>query len=129
MTLGRPVGPDIEVKSGLVEGQRVVTSGQFLIDSEASLKSALPRLESAGTAAAASGYAGEGRIEKIGKDAVTLSHGPIPALKWPSMTMDFNVPATGLPPELKAGDSIRFEFVEKDGSYTLTRVERAGSKP
>ena len=129
VTLGRPVGPDIEVKSGLVEGQRVVTSGQFLIDSEASLKSALPRLESASTAAPSSGYAGEGRIEKIGKDAVTLSHGPIPALKWPSMTMDFKAPATGLPPELKAGDPIRFEFVEKDGSYTLTRVERAGSKP
>ena len=50
VTLGRPVGADVEVKSGLSEGQRVVTSGQFLIDSEASLKSALSRLESAPTA-------------------------------------------------------------------------------
>ena len=131
VTLGRPVGPDIEIKSGLGEGQRIVTSGQFLIDSEASLKSALPRLESGSppaAPAASGGYAGEGRIEKIGKDDVTLSHGPIPALKWPSMTMDFKAPASGLPPGLKAGDVIRFEFVEKNGDYTLTRVERAGRK-
>jgi Cu(I)/Ag(I) efflux system membrane fusion protein len=45
VTLGRPSGNDVEVKSGVAEGQRVVTSGQFLIDSEASLKSALTRLE------------------------------------------------------------------------------------
>jgi membrane fusion protein, copper/silver efflux system len=122
----------VEVKSGLAEGQRVVTSGQFLIDSEASLKSALPRLESGGlpaTTAAAGRYRGEGRIEQVGKEEVTLSHGPIPALQWPSMTMGFKAPASGLPQGLKVGDSIQFEFVEKDGRYELTRVERAGSKP
>ncbi|MBC8748588.1 hypothetical protein F6X42_18875 [Paraburkholderia sp. WC7.3b] len=43
-------GDDTEVSSGLTEGQQVVASGQFLIDSEASLKSVLPRLEgSSGT--------------------------------------------------------------------------------
>ena len=135
MTLGRPVGADIEVKSGLSEGQRVVTSGQFLIDSEASLKSALPRLESAAPdrkPAATGGYQGEGRVEKVGKDELTLSHEPIPALKWPSMTMGFKNPASGLPPGLKAGDDVTFEFVQSGDSYQLTRVERkpaGGAKP
>ena len=132
VTLGRPIGPDIEVRSGLEEGQRVVTSGQFLIDSEASLKSALPRLGSGGapaTTTAAGSYRGEGRIERLGKNEVTLSHGPIPALQWPSMTMDFKAPAAGLPQGLNVGDSIQFEFVERDGKYELTRVERAGGKP
>src|SRR5581483_2506801 len=55
VTLGRPVGSDIEVMRGLVEGQKVVTSSQFLIDSEASLRSALPRL--AGQAETPSGAA------------------------------------------------------------------------
>ncbi|BCG10301.1 efflux RND transporter periplasmic adaptor subunit [Buttiauxella agrestis] len=32
----------VEIKQGLKEGDKVVTSGQFLIDSEASLRSALP---------------------------------------------------------------------------------------
>ena len=35
---------DTEILSGLSEGQQVVASGQFLIDSEASLKSVLPKL-------------------------------------------------------------------------------------
>lgn len=35
------------VRKGLVAGQKIVASGQFLIDSEASLKSTLTRLESA----------------------------------------------------------------------------------
>ena len=130
VTLGRPVGSDIEVTSGLAEGQRIVTSGQFLIDSEASLKSALPRLDSGRwPATGAASYRGEGRIEQMGKGEVTLSHGPIPALQWPSMTMGFKAPASGLPQGLEVGDSVQFEFVEKDGHYELTRVERVGSKP
>lgn len=40
---GREHGDDIEVLEGLSEGQKVVASGQFLIDSEASLKSALTK--------------------------------------------------------------------------------------
>jgi Cu(I)/Ag(I) efflux system membrane fusion protein len=41
---GREIGGDTEILSGLSEGQRVVASGQFLIDSEANLKSILPKL-------------------------------------------------------------------------------------
>lgn len=40
---GREVGDETEILDGLREGQRVVASGQFLIDSEANLKSILPR--------------------------------------------------------------------------------------
>lgn len=41
---GREIGDETEILSGLSEGQRVVASGQFLIDSEANLKSILPKL-------------------------------------------------------------------------------------
>ena len=41
---GRSAGGTTEILSGLAEGDRVVTSGQFLIDSEASLSGALERL-------------------------------------------------------------------------------------
>ena len=44
LKLGAELGDDVEVLQGLVEGERVVTSGQFLVDSEARLKSALGAL-------------------------------------------------------------------------------------
>ncbi|HVE06619.1 MAG TPA: efflux RND transporter periplasmic adaptor subunit [Paraburkholderia sp.] len=49
VTVGNDVGNETEVLGGLNDGDTVVASGQFLIDSEASLKSVLPRIE-AGTA-------------------------------------------------------------------------------
>ncbi|MFP7721385.1 efflux RND transporter periplasmic adaptor subunit [Lysobacter sp. A3-1-A15] len=45
VTTGRSSGGRTEVLSGLEGGERVVTSGQFLIDSEASLSGALGRLQ------------------------------------------------------------------------------------
>jgi Cu(I)/Ag(I) efflux system membrane fusion protein len=45
--LGRELGDKLVVRQGLSEGQRIVSSGQFLVDSEASLAGVLP----AGTAA------------------------------------------------------------------------------
>ena len=42
---GRSVGGYTQIIEGLSEGERVVTSGQFLIDSEASLSGALDRLD------------------------------------------------------------------------------------
>ena len=49
VTVGNDVGPDTVISTGLHEGDTVVASGQFLIDSEASLKSVLPRLEGEAT--------------------------------------------------------------------------------
>ena len=49
VTTGREIGDETEILSGLSEGQRVVASGQFLIDSEANLKSILPKLSTEAT--------------------------------------------------------------------------------
>ena len=51
VVVGRALGSDIEIKQGLREGQAVVASGQFLLDSEASFKAALSRLDSEGNTA------------------------------------------------------------------------------
>ena len=57
----------------------------------------------------------------------SISHGPVSSLKWPAMTMEFKSPAGGLPPGLKAGDAIRFDFViTRDGEYQTTKVEAMG---
>ena len=42
--VGRESGDMTEIRKGLLAGQRIVTSGQFLVDSEASLKGVLARI-------------------------------------------------------------------------------------
>ena len=44
VTVGAEVNDRTTIIAGLREGQRIVLSGQFLIDSEASVRSALTRL-------------------------------------------------------------------------------------
>ena len=138
---GLESGGRTEILNGLQAGQKVVASGQFLIDSEASLRGVEDRMNGAGptasapvaaaSAAAATAsplHAGEGRVDSIGKDALTLSHGPIASMKWGAMTMDFKLPASGAPRGLRVGDRVRFEFViDKDDLPQLTAVTPAAS--
>jgi Cu(I)/Ag(I) efflux system membrane fusion protein len=127
-----------EVLAGLEAGQNVVVSGQFLIDSEASLSSALTRLEGSAGAAqeqddhgghdaapAAGVHRADGKIEHIDASGkVTLSHGPVPSLKWPPMTMDFAVQDKGTLAGFKAGQNVRFDFKQApDGGYVIVRME------
>lgn len=136
--IGNESNGQTEIKRGLQAGQVVVTSGQFLIDSEASLRGTTTRMEgtgqpagggdSAGSAAAASEHSGKAKIESIGKDAVTLSHDPIPSMQWNAMTMDFGKPAGGIPEGLRPGQTVDFAFtVNKEGLPVLTRIEPAGA--
>ena len=58
---------------------------------------------------------------------MNISHGPIPALGWPSMTMDFAVaPAVDLS-RIKPGSRIEFSLERgKDGMYQVQSVQPAG---
>jgi Cu(I)/Ag(I) efflux system membrane fusion protein len=119
---GGESGGRTAILKGLAAGTRVVVSGQFLIDSEASLRASGTRMQGAADA-----HRADGVLERVAKDALTISHGPVPALKWPEMTMEFVPPANGLPAGLTAGDRITFEFRAgaKDGDWQVTRIERA----
>ncbi len=115
-------GGQTEIKKGLTAGQRVVVSSQFLIDSEASLKGVEARLNNEAPAKPAA-HQGEGRVDAIDKDGVTLSHGPVPTLGWGSMTMAFQPPTSGLPRNVAVGDKVQFDFVmPKGGEPTLTDI-------
>ena len=122
-----------EIKRGLQVGQRVVVSSQFLIDSEASLKGVEARLNDAPKPTAANTaprHDGEARIEGIGKDSITLAHGPITSLKWGAMTMDFKLPASGKPRNLEPGDKVNFEFyMDAEGLPQITRLSALAPEP
>ena len=130
-----------EVLSGLEAGQQVVLSGQFLIDSEASLRGLEARLNiPEGSAAAQSDnpskkpakYTTSAVVEALNEDSVTVTHAPIPSLGWPEMTMDFMLPSSDkLPREkLKVGDKIEMEFqLQNDDIPLMLGVSPAGGQP
>ena len=142
VSTGRDVGDDTEILSGLSEGQKVVASGQFLIDSEASLKSVLPKFADTAQAQmqAQKGpsaneptstslspvYRGVGKVEKASPESLTLSHKPIPELQWPAMTMDFGKPRPDDFSDIKVGQDVEFSFKESKDGYTLETVVPAG---
>ncbi len=57
--VGIESGEFIEIRQGLAPGDRVVTSGQFLIDSESNIDSALARMESSDEASMTTGADGQ----------------------------------------------------------------------
>jgi Cu(I)/Ag(I) efflux system membrane fusion protein len=128
---GLAVGDRVEITDGLKEGDRVVTSAQFLIDSESSLTAGFASMQDAEPPQAAQAPAmGEGEITAITADGskVTISHGPIPAFSWPSMTMEFGVGPGVSVQGLAPGDRVRFGVVKApDDTYTAATIERLGA--
>ena len=57
-------------------------------------------------------YTAKGKIIHVDKAAgkVTIDHEPVPALKWPQMTMPFRVEDSSLLDGLKNGSTARFDF-------------------
>lgn len=133
VSLGVDLGDQLEVVGGLAEGDQVVVSGQFLVDSEARLRSALGGMAGAqpapaptSAAGAAATYSAQGQVSGIDADSLTISHGAIAELEWPAMTMSFNKPSPTAFADVKAGDTVHFEFKKKGDGYELVSVHRVG---
>ncbi|TDQ45713.1 efflux RND transporter periplasmic adaptor subunit [Permianibacter aggregans] len=128
-----------QIISGLREQQQIVRSGQFLIESEASLRGLLARLEPAETASdnaalsAPETYDTMAEIKAIHEDRLTLRHGEIPALGWPAMTMDFELSPKVDTTRLNSGDRIHLQFVLQDEGapkiVTIHRLNTSESTP
>ncbi len=131
---GREAGGDTEILAGLREGEKIIASGQFLIDSEASLSgiAARPIGGAASTTTparpAASLYETVGKIEQITANSVTLSHEPVPAIGWPAMTMTFQLPDARVARGLKTGDRVRFGFDQPPAGPTVRRMAKVVGK-
>jgi Cu(I)/Ag(I) efflux system membrane fusion protein len=132
--VGREDGDRTEILSGLAEGQKVVASGQFMIDSEASLAGVQARPLSRRKAPAAPAaakiqpglYETRGRVEALTGDQITFSHEAVPAIGWPAMTMTFRLDPPGLAKGLKVGDRASFGFEQRPDGPVVKRIAPAG---
>jgi Cu(I)/Ag(I) efflux system membrane fusion protein len=140
VTLGQRSDDYVEVTEGLTEGEQVVTRANFLLDSESNLQAAFggmgdaakdvgrdlsrqvglkPDLQSGRI-----GHQAIGVLDEVYDDgSVSITHDPIPSLKWPAMTMDFALANPSLAANVKPGSTIDFEIVERGaGEWVITRM-------
>lgn len=146
--LGRVTQEYTEILSGVNEGESVVTSAQFLIDSESSKTSDFKRLHhgqsdealEAGLVLEAAmvmepesssddettetaWVAGEIKSVTLENRMVSAYHEPIPDWQWPSMTMNFFVVESVDISQLQAGTQLHMEVgMGVAGQYQISAV-------
>lgn len=126
--LGQSDGNKIAILEGLKVGQKVVISGQFLIDSEANLQGVLDKLNTGKSitpsqAVKTSKYQGIGKVEKVTAQEVTISHQAIPELGWGAMTMSFKQPVQPFT-QIQQGDQVNFSFTKVGDAYVISDISK-----
>jgi Cu(I)/Ag(I) efflux system membrane fusion protein len=140
---GSESGDYIEVLAGLEENDQIVTSAQFLIDSESSLSASFERMEEPVTepvtvqadTVSMSDEKNNNQVWIDGKivdvmpehQMLTIQHEAVAAWGWPDMLMDFPINKAIDLDILKAKQSIHF-LVEKhdDGSIEIIDIDKEG---
>lgn len=107
------------ILAGIDDGERVVLSGQFLIDSEASLTGTLARLGSDAAPTPAPKaikspplHATFGTLLAISDGNWEVDTGPVPSMDMGAMRMTFRPPPSET--KIKIGDSFDFAFFRND---------------
>jgi len=133
-------GDRIQIVDGLKGDEIVVTSSQFLLDSEASISASFSRMtdtkpaedmkmDDSSSMTDSKMVTGQGVVKEImsGGGKINLSHEPISALGWPSMTMDFKLADGVSTNDLKPGMAVEFDLMEKDDVYVIEAIRPAMS--
>lgn len=122
----------VEIRSGITEGELVVTSGQFLIDSESNIDSALARMDEGERADLPSRVQIGAVIRETDLNAtkITIQHDSVPEWSWPAMTMAFDVVDTALLNGLAAGQPVDV-VIERiaDGRHQIVDIVPATAVP
>lgn len=122
---GSESGDFIEIIKGLKENDSIVTSAQFLIDSESSLTASFERMEEPMVMESRQTWV-DGEIVNVMADhnMLTIQHQAIPDWGQPQMRMDFTVNENIDLSRLKAKDKIHFLLEEQSGgSMELIKIE------
>lgn len=122
-------GNYVEILEGVKAGEDIVTSGQFLIDSESSMRASLNRMsapENKDASSITKIVSGRGIIKVVMAEThkLTIQHEAIEALGWPAMMMDFVVAADVDISEFSANDVVMFKLEENDARYQITSIHK-----
>ncbi len=126
--LGRLDADRAEILAGLRPGDTVVSSAQFLLDSESSKSADLLRMEPRDAAASQSAEV-HGLVNSVdrGSRVANISRDAIEKWNRPPLAMDFEVdPAVDIS-RLRPGERVRFTFVVDSGRFIITEVHGQGA--
>ncbi len=135
---GRESGSHTAILRGLEEGQQVIASGQFLLDSEASLRGivAAPVVDAAAhghvhgaVQPAPALHEAEGRVLSLDGEQLRIAHGPFNTLGMPGMTMRFSVADFALLQGVQPQARIRFAVRETDQGLLIERLQLLEQQP
>lgn len=117
----------VQILDGLSENDKVVTSAQFLIDSESNIDAELARMEATieHTEMNLQSVMGMGIINNVmsGHNMLNITHDPITEWDWPKMTMNFDVDPSISLIELSQGEEICFTILKQEnGSILITEL-------
>lgn len=75
----------------------------------------------------ATSASGSGTVAAINTSArkITLNHGPLPAINWPAMKMEFPVAPSVDLSKVKPGDKVTFTLSGSNNSYTVQSMAPA----
>ena len=81
----------------------------------------------AGALAQAASATGTGTVNSVdvGQRKLNMTHGPIPELKWPGMTMDFTVSPKVDLSKVQKGAKVQFTLGRGPGGYQVEAVTPA----
>jgi len=128
VSVGRYDSESVEILEGVRDGEKVVSSAQFLLDSESSKSSDFKRMNSDVDEADASMPSSvwvQASIESMMADhkMLTLAHEAIPEWEWPEMTMDFIASDSVDFSLLSEGMSLHVEVTKEDnGDYKISNI-------
>lgn len=129
--VGRYDEQSAEILSGLAEGDEVVTSAQFLIDSESSKTSDFKRMNHEEKAEPPKSVWTQATINSVMAEQrkINVNHAKITEWDWPEMTMDFGVAESVELSSLKAGMTLHVEISKaEDDQYTITAIHIPGKE-
>ncbi|MCV6611694.1 MAG: efflux RND transporter periplasmic adaptor subunit [Amphritea sp.] len=121
---GRTDGDRIEIIKGLKMDGRVVTSAQFLLDSESSKSSDFMRMNNEPMGSQPASVWTEAQVNKVMPEMgkLNLDHGRIEAWKWPAMTMDFKAQDGVALDQLSPGMTVHIEITKQGSDYQVSQI-------
>lgn len=126
VVIGMEADDRVEVVEGLKSGDKIVTSGQFMIDSESNIEAALARFEEAKKEAARptkvsvnATVRGSTRDEK----KIRVRHGRVPEWGWMAMTMNLEVADVVMLDDVEIGQEVILDIERlEEGGYVIVAI-------